>query len=711
MCVGSELTARAGSAQPSFSGISSRPKPTKSTATIPSRPPLKQITGPEAVAPIVESPSSAETSPNESPSPAKIDPPQSSVSAPMPGITDYIGDNDETVHQFRDDVHMFQDLPAQMDGITLMMPESTNTSQYEAENGDHEKANQMLISASPPSETYMEIEAKRPRRKRDRFPKLQQESGDNYKSGIDGTKWSDRDLVPALLNTPNNRDLLKEIARLRLELEASKQQNDILNKKLLLMAEGANVLNQLQQYMTHMKILPPSVDQGMAVSKELSVHNTLSHLSPAELKNMTPFAAFRDSCVRYPHLPIALFNITQSSPVVAVANDSFNRLFSVDDAQGQPWVHFIAPTHLERTKQLLFRALSEHEAIKFVQVYKQPSQKLFLALDVHRFFRISGAPFGSLSPTVMDLVFIVTGAHLKYPPPEDYTFWRAPLNDQGLVGDLQAFADPATAPPASHSTSTSSSTHSFEYGTGNSSSSSAHPIDHLTSSTGISFVPSAPDGAAPGVSNGVNSGVSSRIDIFPSPSAEDISSPSIDRQYDGSIAPMPPGTSPRLSASPLDPNPWLNYNTPEYVQTTWGDANSAAGYADWMQASGGISLPPHPSHIDPSAHHYVPTMTPPSTPSVESNLSHHYHHHGGTGSGIVVEELRSPSSPGYQPSPSSSPNTSMMNSVALGTLPFPSTPPVDVPPLLNSTELPIIAPSPQSSADVFPSYTTDFDQL
>lgn len=652
MCLGAELTTRSSSSQSSSSTPAGRPKTTKSAATSTSRSQHKQISASES-SPIVESPPSNEVTPQGYSSTST---PNQALNTPTRNAMNTTS-QDSPIAEFSTShphpeylpTYINHDLSNQMDGVTIMdtIP-SMDTSVYDADLGYGASVVQNLMPpASPPPESYMEVKAKRPKKKRDRYPELQNETP-VFGSGV----RSDRDLVVRAGNTPSSMDLMNEIKFLRAELESARKQNDLLNSKLIRMAEGTAVLNQLQQYMTHMKILPSTAehDQTLAVSKEVAINHKLRQLSPTEIANMAPFGAFRDACTRHPNLPIALFNLSLPTPVVVTSNDAFNNLFSTDSHVSKPWVHFIAPSHLERTKQLLFRAFTEHEAIRFVQVYKGPGQKQFLALDVHRFFSLY-TPSGT---QMMDLVFLITRPDLKYPHPDDLTFWKAPLNDQGVI-ILDSVAPTITG------------------------SLDAHVAETLTSSTGISF---EHNGAATFHDPSSNSGFShfgaipsssssNRIDILPSPSVTEVTTPPQDPISTSSVM----NASPRLSASPLDNNSWMNETGPngEFGTNsgTWYDPNSTTWQpSDWsaMNMSGSIPIPAY-------------GFAPSPAPSSESR----------------IEDLTSPSSPGYAV-PTTPSNTPVAPS---GDAAMNVVPPTGFNGLTASGEI----------GGHFPTFTEDFDAL
>lgn len=540
----------------------------------------------------------------------------------------------DAVHEFSP-AYINRDLSSEMDGVIIDHDHNnhmvTDTNTYDDAQTDISLQHYPITPpASPTPDSFMP-NAKRHKGKRGH----QQQQTD---APAAASKSSDRDLVVRAPSAVHSLDLIDEVKFLRAELEKSRIQNDKLNKKILRMAEGAAVLNQLQQYMHHLKILPSSYEeqQALAVSKEVALHHGQQRpLGPAEMQNMAPFGAFRDACTRYPHLPIALFNISLPTPVVVLANETFNTLFATD-ARSRPWIHFIAPSHLERTKQLLFRALSDHDAIRFVQVYKGPSQKQFLALDMHRFYQLPPtANFGSSSvPQIMDLVFLVTNPNLKYPPADDFTFWKAPLNDQGIIameGSSVSFAN----------------------------ASDSYIADSLTSSSGISFEPYGNDTHAATSSNSglsLNFGSSppsNRIDILNSPSVTEVTTPPqdhISEFTDMGAHTSVMNASPRMSASPLDSTSWMATSGPtgEY------GINSGAWYepttstspwqpSDWssMNVSGNIPIPPYGFGASP----------PPSDRR--------------------VEEIPSPSSPGYA-APATPHNTPVPLGANPGVEPAPS---------------------------------------
>lgn len=562
--------------------------------------------------PIVESPPSLTTTPQSKASPF---PTENGFATPS-GHTNTIAHQESPIAEIstsdaRHDYppsYINHDLSSEMDTVIIDQNHNnmvTDTNTYDDPQLDLlSHHNTIMPPASPPPESYMlapNNNAKRQKRARS------EQQNDTHASSSRG---SERDLVVLAPSAAHSREYFDEVKFLRAELEKARTQNDLLNKKLMRMAEGAAVLNQLQQYMQHLKILPSSYEeqQALAVSKELAVHHGQSHpLGPAEMQNMAPFGAFRDACTRYPHLPIALFNLSLPTPVVVLANEAFNTLFATD-ARSRPWIHFIAPSHLERTKQLLFRALSEHKAIRFVQVYKGPSQKQFVALDMHRFYQLpaSSSFAASSGPQIMDLVFLVTGTKLPIPPADDFTFWIAPLNDQGIIAmDSSAVSYPGG--------------------------SESYIADSLTSSSGISFEPYGDTHVATTSNSGMshnfgNGASSSRIDILNSPSVTEVTTPPqdhINEFTDLGAHSSVMNASPRMSASPLDSGSWMATSGPsgEYGGAWYDPATTAAPWqaSDWtsMNVSGNIPIPPYGFGATP----------PPSDRR--------------------VEELPSPSSPGY----------------------------------------------------------------
>jgi hypothetical protein len=419
--------------------------------------------------------------------------------------------------------------------------------------------------ASPPPETYMQIEPKRSRKKRDRYPEPDVSSAAHRQ-----TQWSEHDLAPALIqHAPGSSlEMMKEIKHLQMELENAKMQNDILNKKLMMMAETAQAFTQLQQYMQHLKLLP---DSTQAQTKEMVVGNPRT-LSTADLKKLEPYGAFRDACVRYHGTPIVLFDLSQPTPLVALANDSFNDLFSTDAVQ-KPWVTFIAPPYLERTKHILNDAsLRAKEAVKFPQVYKDAAQSTFVAIDIHRFFVVPSPATGRMM--LMDLVFILRNSQLPYPASDDYTYWQIPVNEFGPV-DLQSH-NAFTVPSPAHQAKAIANS--------------------LTASTGIT-VPAA--GLDTDPDSPIGASHHHNIDILSSPEVVDVTTP----PQDGfPILDYSSNAGKTISASPLDPPGWL-----EMMEST-GNWNS-----EW---NAGWAHPP-----STSAHPSVVELSSPSSPAHSAGVA------------------------------------------------------------------------------------------
>lgn len=518
-----------------------------------------------------------------------------------------------------------------MDGVTLIDNPSmvTDTSIYD-DMGDLLSGHHHLMPpASPPPESYMEIKPKRPRKKRDRYPELQSDSNSTAV-----TARSDRDLVVRAAPTVSTMDMMSEIKFLKAELAKANTQNDILNKKLLRMAEGTAILNQLQHYMQHLKILPGTIDtdQALAISKELIHHSAQRPLASTEMQNMSAYGAFLDACNRYPHLPIALFNLSLPTPTVILSNDAFNALFATD-ARSKPWIHFIEPSYLARTREILFRAnTNDYDAIQFVQVYKG-FQKPVYALDMHQFYKLQPSASSLVAGAqTVDLVFLVPNANLKKPAADDLTFWKAPLNDQGLirVDGINAISN-SSDPYLADALSSSSGISIERDGNG-----SMHPV--TSSNSGMyHFAPS-----------------SNRIDVIASPSVAEVTTPpqDADTHFSGNGSVM--SVSPRISGSPLDSgSPWMHSGAPTegYGPNSgvWYDPSSSAPWqADqWsaMNVSGGIPIP---------ASYGIPSSPSPND-------------------GRNIEVLASPSSPGYTTAevPSNTPvalDTNMTDSS--GAVPF-----------------------------------------
>jgi hypothetical protein len=378
--------------------------------------------------------------------------------------------------------------------------------------------------------------------------------------------------------------MMSEISHLRMELDSARKQNDLLNRKLMRMAEGAHILNQLQQYMAHMKILPPETTQA------LSTHvNTSSNMTPVELEKFAPYAAFQDACMRYHDMPIVLFNLSQPIPVVALANEAFNSLFSTE-AVNKPWISFISPAYLERTKQLLNNAAQHHAAVKFVQVYRDAMQKQFVALDVHRFYSIMNP--STNQRITMDLVFLVRSSQLTVPRTDDLMYWKAPLNESGQVDGLQSFTIPTTG----------GSTATAAWG-------KPHIASSLTSSTGILLEPEMRDFSGDKFGKGL------QIDELSSPSVVEVTTPPQDQeQYYSSID----GTyhvDPYLEDPSRweVPDQWVS-SSPNHMMTSSGGFGASTGLAGGSTHSGSVTIEEYSSPTGSPGFPSASTRPSPATP-------------------------------------------------------------------------------------------------
>jgi len=607
MCVGSELAGRSFPSTSTPTTTGTKLRNTKSTVTASGKPPLKQITGPESSHPLPLTPAASSAYLSN----AKVSP-SSAVSTPhaitgTPTSTQSeavgIGDHGSPHPSMTPITPYIGDLSSQMDGVTL----AHGSDHMDVTEGDDVQHAVVFPSSSPPPETYMDIPPKRSRKKRDRYPEARHGAGvagATVSSGKSGAQqWQEHDLAPARISGshPTRIEMMREIQQLRHELDNAKRQNDMLNMKMMRMAESAHVLNQLQQYMSHLKIaLPDAASQTKdVVVGAPNAQSTSKTLTNAELKNLSPYAAFRDACVRYPGMPIVLFDLSTHIPVAILANEAFNSLFSTD-AGNKPWVTFIAPTYLQRTKLLLNTASQHCAAMRFVQVYKDANQNEFVALDIHRFFATTSSTTGSR--TFMDLVFLIHVSQLPYPTPEDLTYTPVAVID-GQIDLSQLFS------------SSSSSTSYAPTSSGHLSSSFPKPSS-LGSSGGIAFHPSESGGlydpdlnlpyefgdpfAFVPSSSSPSASISSRIDDISSPSVVEVTTPPQD---------LPLGSP---SSHPFDNLQQEHEHThviisgnnscsssPIMIGGGGGGGGGSAG-----SAAGGVVVGGSVSHLDDHQHHH-----------------------------------------------------------------------------------------------------------
>lgn len=553
MCVGPELALRPSVATPSSTTASLRNNTTKSQPVATTKSPLKQISGPstKSLQPVTFGAPTVDVSP---PTPNKIDTPhttESSLHADQSIVQDELySQNGVSVTQAPYTPYINEDLSSQMDGITLMSHVEPEREQDMMDTGH----SFVMPPPSPPPESYMQVQPKRPRKKRDRYPEVDVSAGANRQ-----TNWTEHDLAPARIQhtTPTTLDMMKEIKHLKMELENAKKQNDVLNKQLLRMAEGAAAFNQLQQYMQHLKLLPEGTQ---AQTKDLVVGGgTRAPLTATDLKRLEPFGAFRDACVRYPGMPIVLFDLSQPIPVVALANDAFDEMFGTK-ADHKPWVTFIAPAYLERTKHILFSAYQYHDAVKFVQVYRDVAQNPFLALDFHRFWIVQ-QPNGHR--TIMDLVCISRNPQLNYPEVDDRTFWKATLNENGIV-DMSSFP--------SHS---------------------KHAVSSLTASTGITIPQDSH--SDPSFHFGP------KIDILQSPNVTEVTTPPQD--------PFPTDEfnsgGKTISSSPLDSPGWFEMTEPPWAPSSDWHSSWPAPHSSSAPTIEELSSPTSPTFQIPTQTQYA----------------------------------------------------------------------------------------------------------
>lgn len=430
--------------------------------------------------------------------------------------------------------------------------------------------NYLIPPPSPPPEAYMPLAPKR--------SKKREHPSSSHAHAPTTTATMDL----ARREVSRERDMAAEIKHLRMELESAKKQNDILNRKLMMMGEGAQVISQLQQFMSHLQILPEPTTQALSTTKGTTPMPT------SQLKQFAPFAAFRDACNRYRDLPIVLFDLTSSAnPEVALANDAFNALFQISDSMRRPWIHFISPLYLQRTATLLKKASLQYLAVKFVQVY-QTNQTQFVALDVHHFFHVH---LPHSRQALMDLVFIIRLPQDMIPMPSttDFMVWPVSLDENGQITDLPSLTNFGSLWDGSNSRGASSSM--------------SHVTSGLSSSTGIAMIPDASDfeDTSFGIS-GAGPGRGPTINELVSPSVVEVSTPPQDNLR------MDVGVDRMLSASPLDPSPvtwteqdWNDPNAAWKDSPAWGYTDTSAGNMNVedvssptkLLSSGMPSAPPH----------------------------------------------------------------------------------------------------------------------